>query len=95
MLSPTNIVYEDARMVSKLNHIDVKDDGQGGFFVNTQDFIGEPLTNERIVHYNKIIDGKISTAYKSRENFIDQVHSICHVTLHNFHKKNRFGWEIV
>ena len=87
MLSASNIVYEDARMVLKLKDIDVKDDGQGGFFVNTEDFIGEPLTDDRILHYKKIIDGKISTAYKSRENFVDQVHSICHVTLHKFHKK--------
>ena len=83
MSSSTNIEYEDAFEASKLKkNVDIKGDGEGGFFVNSTEYAGQPITEERLLEYKQIINGNYPVSYESKNNYIDKVHSICHVTLH-------------
>ena len=48
--------------------------------VNTEDYLGIPVTNKQLERYNSSLEGETTVTFEKREAFIEDVESLCMVT---------------
>ena len=71
--------------------IDIRSNGQNKFFVNTEEYLGSYVTEERTKLYRDALKGKTELDFSQRGRFFSHVESLCMVTRH---KKQQDGnWQ--
>jgi hypothetical protein len=60
--------------------VDIVSDCSGGYFVNTNGYLGKEIDNTRIQRYHQALDGKFSSDFTKRRELFEATEGLCHVT---------------
>jgi hypothetical protein len=66
-----------------MKQIDMDSSGNIRFIVNTDDYLGEPVTTQRVEKYFKTLEGTMDVGYDQRHVMYEYVDSLCVVTKHD------------